>query len=472
MEYNQVTEEMAAKLRASVTGTVYTGAEISEDYSHDEYEVHGHFMPEAVVVVKSTEDVSAVCRICYEYEVPFLVRGAGTGLAGGCVPIAGGVVIDMQKMNQILGIHKEDQVIRVQAGALIQDLQAACLEEDMIYPPDPGEKLATVGGNVATNAGGMRACKYGSTRDWVLAMTVVMPRGDIMEFGAEVSKSASGYSLMNLISGSEGTLGIITELSMKIAPRPAGTISLLAPFADVETCISCVASVKNANLDPQCLEFMDRSNVDAVHHYLKRTVFPTEMEGTQAGAYLLVNFEIYSDEEAEGIMERAAEVFLENGALDVVVYDTPAALHAAWEVRGSVLEAILEDFDLTDEVDIVVPVSKLAEYIIYCQNLEVPEGMEIRLAGHAGNGNLHVSVCAKDMEQGEFEEKIRGIFDLLYQKGIELKGCVSGEHGIGSANIDRLEQFLGKPQMELMTAIKQACDPKMLLNPGKVCFSL
>lgn len=472
MEYAKPNEEMLERLKNETSGVVYTGEDISEDYSHDEYDVHGHFMPDAVVVVKSTEDVSAVCRLCYEYNVPFLVRGAGTGLAGGCVPIAGGVVIDMQRMNKIIGVNKEDQVIRVQAGALIEDVQNACFAEDMIYPPDPGEKMATVGGNVATNAGGMRACKYGSTRDWVLAMTVVMPKGDIMEFGAEVSKNASGYSLLNLISGSEGTLGIITELSMRIAPKPTGTVSLLAPFADVETCIQAVSTVKNSTLEPQCLEFMDRNNLDAVHRYLKKDVFPTALEGTEAGAYLLVNFEVYSEDEVETVLEEGAEMFLEAGALDVIVYDTPAALNAAWEVRGSVLEAILDEYDLTDEVDIVVPISKLAEYIIYCQNLEVPENIEIRLAGHAGNGNLHVSVCAKNMSMEEFQGKCLKIFDKLYEKGIELKGCVSGEHGIGNANIDRLEQFLGKPEMDLMIAIKKACDPKMLLNPGKVCYKL
>ncbi len=463
---------MIEKLREAVPGRVYTGEDINEDFTHDEYDVHGHFMPDAVVTVKTTEEVSAVCRLCYEYEVPFVPRGAGTGLSGGCVPTAGGIVIDMQRMNEIIAVDLDNLVIRAQAGALIDDVQKACLSKGMMYPPDPGEKFATLGGNVATNAGGMRACKYGSTRDWVLAMTVVMPNGDIMRFGAEVSKNCSGYSLMNLISGSEGTLGIITELSMRIAPNPKGTISLLAPFADVDTCISCVSKVKAANLNPQALEFMDRDNVKSIEQYLDKKVYPDKIEGEEVGAYLLVNFEVFSEEEADSIMEHAAEVFLENGAMDVIVFDTPAALKNAWQVRGSALEAILEQFTLTDECDVVVPISNLAELIKYCASLQDETGVAIRLTGHAGDGNVHVSLCANDMTQEEFEEHCEKCFDLIYAKGKELEGLVSGEHGIGNCRIDRLEQFVGKEQMDLMVAIKKACDPKMLLNPGKVCYSL
>ena len=472
MEFNKPTEEMIARLQEAVPGRVYLGDDINDDYTHDEYDVHGHFMPDVVVVAKTTEEVAAVCKLCYEYEVPFVPRGAGTGLSGGCVPTFGGVVIDLQRMNKIHEVDLDNLVIRTQAGALIEDLQNACLDQGMLYPPDPGEKFATVGGNVATNAGGMRACKYGSTRDWVLAMTVVMPKGDIMRFGAEVSKNCSGYSLMNLISGSEGTLGIITELSMRIVPKPKSTISLLAPFTDVETCISCVSKVKAANLDPQALEFMDRDNVAAIEQFLDRQIYPDKIDGEAVGAYLLVNFEAYSDEEEGEIMERAAEVFLENGALDVIVFDTPSALRDAWLVRGSALEAILEQFKYTDECDVVVPISKLAELINYSASLSEDDGIVVRLTSHAGDGNVHISLCANDMSMEEFETKVKEKLDLIYEKGKELEGLVSGEHGIGNCRVDRLEEYVGKEQMDLMVAIKKACDPKMLLNPGKVCYTL
>lgn len=472
MGFNKPNEEMLAKLKEVVPGRVYLGDDISEDFTHDEYDVHGHFMPDAVVTVKTTEEVSAVCKLCYEYEVPIVPRGAGTGLSGGCVPTSGGVVIDLQKMNKIHGIDMDNLVIRAQAGALIDDIQKACQDQGMLYPPDPGEKFATLGGNVATNAGGMRACKYGCTRDWVLAMTVVMPNGDIMRFGAEVSKNCSGYSLMNLMCGSEGTLGIITELSMRIAPNPKGTISLLAPFTDVETCIACVSKVKLSTLNPQALEFMDRDNVASIEQFLEKTVYPDKVDGEEVGAYLLVNFEVFTDEEVDALLEQAAELFLEAGALDVMVYDTPAALANAWLVRGSALEAILEQFSLTDECDVVVPISRLAELINYCSALQEETGVAIRLTGHAGDGNVHVSLCANDMEQEAFEAICETCFDKIYAKGKELEGAVSGEHGIGNARVDRLEEFLGKEQVALMKAIKQACDPKMLLNPGKVCYTL
>lgn len=472
MGFNKPTEEMLEKLKAAVPGRVYLGEDISEDFTHDEYDVHGHFMPDAVVSCKTTEEVSAVCKLCYEYEVPIVPRGAGTGLSGGCVPTSGGVVIDLQKMNQIHEVDLDNLVIRAQAGALIDDVQKACQDQGMLYPPDPGEKFATLGGNVATNAGGMRACKYGCTRDWVLAMTVVMPNGDIMRFGAEVSKNCSGYSLMNLMCGSEGTLGIITELSMRIAPNPTGTISFLAPFTDVETCIACVSKVKLANLNPQALEFMDRDNVASVEKFLDKKVYPDKIDGEEVGAYLLVNFEVFSDDEVDALLETAAELFVENGALDVMVYDTPTALANAWLVRGSALEAILEQFELTDECDVVVPISHLAELINYCNSLQDETGVAIRLTGHAGDGNVHVSLCVNDMSQEEFEAVCKTCFDKIYAKGKELGGAVSGEHGIGNCRIDRLEEYLGKEQMDLMVAIKKACDPKMLLNPGKVCYSL
>ncbi len=472
MEFNKPTEEFIQKLQEAVPGRVYTGEDINDDYTHDELKIHGKYYPDAVVVVKSTEEVSAVCKLCYEYEIPIIPRGAGTGLSGGCVATAGGVMIDLQKMNKLFGIDPENMVVRAEAGVLIDTLQQACSDAGFLYPPDPGEKFATVGGNVATNAGGMRACKYGTSRQFVKTLTVVMPDGEILHVGAEVSKNSSGYSLTDLFCSSEGTLGIITEVSMRIMPKPVQVMSLLAPFADVDTCIHCVSAIKRSGLDPQCLEFMDRDNVLAVHKYLDKVVYPTEIEGVPAEAYLLVNFEAFSDDEAGDIMERAADVFLEGGALDVIVYDSPSSLANAWLVRGSILESILEDYEYTEETDAVVPVGSLAEFIIFVASLRDEYDMDIRMGGHAGDGNLHINFCANGITEEEFEEKMEVMSDRIYEKAFELKGLVSGEHGIGNAKVDRLAQNVGQAQMDLMYRIKQACDPKMLLNPGKVCYTI
>lgn len=472
MEYKKPAPEMIGKLKEILPGRVYVGDEINDDYVHDEMAFYGTHMPDAVVEVKNTEEVSAVCKLCYENDVPIVPRGAGTGLCAGCVAIAGGVVIDTQKMNRIIGYDLENFIIRVEAGAYINDVAEDCQKHGMLYPPDPGEKFATIGGNVSTNAGGMRACKYGTTRDYVRAMTVVMPNGDIMHFGAEVSKNCSGYSLMNLMCGAEGTLGIITELSMKIMPQPKVTISLLAPFEDLDTCISCVTKIYMANLSPQALEFLPRDNVQAIEAFLGKTVFPGTCDGVEAGAYLLVTFDGFNQDELDVTLETAADVFSENGALDVLIYDTADGLRNAWLVRGSCLEALLADFKLMDECDVVVPIPQIATLVNYAASLQDEVGCIIRTAGHAGDGNVHINICSNDLDEDEFLKRVNRFMDLVYAKGIELGGMISGEHGIGSAKVKYLEKNLGAPQLELMKAIKRACDPKMLLNPGKVCYTL
>ncbi|MCD8332617.1 MAG: FAD-binding oxidoreductase [Clostridiales bacterium] len=472
MEYKKPTQEMLEKLKEIAPGRVSVGEEISKDYYHDEMTFYGEYAPDAVVAAASTEEISAVCRLCYENDVPIIPRGAGTGLSGGCVAIAGGVVIDTQKMNRILGYDLENFIIRVQAGAYINDIAEDCAKHHMLYPPDPGEKFATVGGNVSTNAGGMRACKYGTTRDYVRAMTVVMPNGDIIRMGAEVSKNCSGYSLLNLMCGSEGTLGIITELSMKIIPQPVMAVSLLAPFASLDECISCVSKLKMANLDPQALEFLTRGNVAAIERFLGKTIYPAKCDGVEAEAYLLVTFDAVSEEVMDATLEKAADVFVENGALDVMIYDTADAMRNVWLVRGSCLEAILADFELTEECDVVVPIPQIANLVNYAVSLEDEIGLELRVCGHAGDGNVHIIVCANGMGREEFMEKSEKFVSMVTDKGVELGGMVSGEHGIGSAKVSYLTKSMGEAQMELMKSIKKACDPKMLLNPGKVCYSL
>ena len=289
--YNQLTPELIEQLKSAAPGHIFTGDDINEDYARDEMPIYGKRMPDALLVATSTEEIAAVVKICNDNLIPVTPRGAGTGLVGGCVPIAGGVVIDTQKMNKIIGYDLENFSVTIQPGVLLQDLADDCSKQGFLYPPDPGEKLATVAGNVSTNAGGMRAVKYGSTRDYVKAMKVVLPSGEVTSFGASVSKTSSGYSLLNLMIGSEGTLGIITELTLKIIPAPQKVISLIIPFEDLETAISTVPILKKANLDPQALEFMEREIVLSSERYIGRSVFPKEMDGVDVGAYLLVTFD-------------------------------------------------------------------------------------------------------------------------------------------------------------------------------------
>ena len=289
--YNQVTPQLIQELQAIVPGKVHKNEEINEDYFHDEMPIYGKGIPEVVIEATTTEDIAAIVKLCFEHNIPVIPRGAGTGLTGAAVAIHGGVLLDMSKMNKILNYDEENFVVRVQPGVLLNDLAEDAKNKGLLYPPDPGEKFATLGGNVSTNAGGMRAVKYGCTRDYVRAMTVVLPTGEIIHLGASVSKTSTGYSLINLMIGSEGTLGIITELTLKVIPAPKETISLIVPFENLEDCIGAVPKIFRAGLKPQALEFMEKEIVLSSERYLGKHVFPTEVEGVDIGAYLLITFD-------------------------------------------------------------------------------------------------------------------------------------------------------------------------------------
>ena len=327
--YNAVTPEIIAQLEKVAPGHVVVGADVNPDYSRDEMPIYGTRMPEVSIDVQSTEEVAGIMKICYENNIPVTTRGAGTGLAGGCTPICGGVVICTMRMNKILSYDLENFAVTVQPGVLLQQLADDALTHGCMYPPDPGEKMATLGGNVSTNAGGMRAVKYGCTRDYVRALTVVLPTGEITHFGSTVSKTSSGYSMTNLMVGSEGTLGVITEMTLKLIPAPKATISLMAPFEDLDACISTVPKVFMNHFKPQALEFFEKEILISSEEYLGKQVFPRQIEGTDVGAYLLMTFDGDSDDELDPIVERAAEMLLEEGALDVLVADTAHLLRYA-----------------------------------------------------------------------------------------------------------------------------------------------
>ena len=469
MAYQSLTPEVLAQLTAALPGSVLSGDQLTEDYAHDEMISAGFRMPDAVVLAQSTEDVSKACKILYENNIPIIPRGAGTGLSGGCAPICGGVVIDLTKMNHILRWDLENGLVHIEAGVLLADLASACLERDMFYPPDPGQRFAAVGGNVATNAGGMRAVKYGCTREYVRTLKVVLPDGRVVKLGGEPSKNSSGYSLLHLMVGSEGTLGIITEIGLKLIPKPKFQVSLLGMFEDLEDCIRCVPAVKGSGLDPQSLEFMPRSGVVRAEKFMEKTVYPAKSEGTDVGAYLLTTFDCRREEEMDEIMEAAAEVMLEGGALDVLVFDNPNSMKTAWDVRRAVPESILETYDKVEECDIVVPTSYIAEVVDYALSLTDEVGLDIHTYGHAGDGNIHIKLCANGMEEQEFRARSDKFLDLIYARGKGMNALISGEHGIGAVSVRRLEDYAGKDVMDLMRGIKAVFDPKGLLNPGKVC---
>ena len=465
--YNPLTKEIADQIR-SVSDHAFYGSEVNPDYSRDEMPIYGTHMPEMAVQPRSTEEVAAVMKICYENNIPVTPRGAGTGLVGGSVPLYGGVTMDLSKMNRILEYDLDNFAVRIEPGVLLSDLVADCLTRGMLYPVDPGEKYACLGGNVSTNAGGMRAVKYGTTREYVKAMTVVLPTGEVTRFGATVSKTSSGYSLKDLIIGSEGTLGIITELTLKIIPAPKEVISLIIPFTDLRTALSTVPKFKIAGLDPQAVEFMEREIVLASEEYIGKQVFPASWNGIDIEAFLLVTFDGSTKEEVERLTDQAAEIALDAGALDLLIADTSTRIRNAWSARSSFLEAIMDQIELIDECDVVVPVNCIADYMEFVNRTGDELGFEVRSFGHAGDGNIHIYQCSNSLSKEEFLKKGDIFFHAIYREASRLGGLVSGEHGIGSGKIDYLADSVGEINVELMKGIKKVFDPKGILNPGKV----
>lgn len=470
--YNKVMPELVEQFEAIAPGKVITGDSINPDYAKDEMPIYGTGAPEVLIEATSTEAVSSIVKLCYEHSIPVIPRGAGTGLTGAGVAHQGGVMIDMTKMNRILEYDMENFVVRVQPGVLLNDLAEDAQKRGLLYAPDPGEKFATLGGNVATNAGGMRAVKYGATRDYVRAMTVVLPTGEVVKLGATVSKTSTGYSLINMLIGSEGTLGIITELTLKLLAKPAADISLIIPYENLEECIATVPLFFLNHLQPQALEFMEREIVLSSERYLGRSIFPQEHDGVEIGAYLLVTFDGDSAEALESVVEKAAEVVLEAGAIDVLIADTPAKKKDAWAARSSFLEAIEAETKLLDECDVVVPVNQIAKYLTYVNGVGEKYDFAVKSFGHAGDGNLHIYTCSNDMEEDEFKRQVDEFMWDIYRKAQEVGGLLSGEHGIGYGKMTYLSELSGPVSMRLMEGIKEVFDPKMIMNPGKVCYPL
>jgi len=465
MKYNKVTEEDIRFLE-SVTGNdrCLYGPRINQDYAHDE--LGGvEKMPDVLLRVKSTEEVAAIMKHAWERDIPVVVRGSGTGLVGAAVAIEGGIMIETTQMNKVLELDPDNLTITVQPGLLLMVLADYAQKEGYLYPPDPGEKSATIGGNISTNAGGMRAVKYGVTRDYVRGLTVVLPNGDIIHLGGKIVKNSSGYSLKDLMIGSEGTLGVITEAIMKIIPLPAYSISLLVPFPDMVSALKTVPKIIRSNVVPTAVEYMSRDTILFAEEYLGKR-FPD----SKSSAYILMTFDGMSKSRVEDEYNAIAELCLENGAKDVYLVDTDERKDSVWKSRGAFLEAIKASCEEMDECDVVVPRDRIAEYIDFTHKLAGEYNMRIPSFGHAGDGNLHIYLCRDKDSHEEWLAKTKEIFKKLYDLAEEMGGLVSGEHGIGYAKKEYLYDLCGEDQIQLMRKIKESFDPKLILNPGKVCF--
>ena len=462
MKYKKMDQEDFDFLRSVCPERVSVRGEIGEDYWHDEL---GGIRrePEALVKVLSTDEVSRIMRYAYENSIPVTPRGQGTGLVGASVALCGGILLDFCAMNRFLELDEVNMTLTLEPGVLLMEIGKYVEAHNLFYPPDPGEKTATIGGNVNTNAGGMRAVKYGITRDYVRGLEVVLPDGRVMELGGKIVKNSSGYDLKDLFVGSEGTLGVITKIILRLLPLPKHKISLLVPFPDLNSAISAVPEVIRTSSVPTAVEFMEREVILSAEEFLNRK-FPDN----SADAYLLLTFDGMSPEEVDLAFHAVASRCLELGALDVYLSDTDERNESLWAARGAFLEAIKASTTEMDECDVVVPRIHVAEFITFASSLQKKHGVRIRSFGHAGDGNLHIYILRDALGEAAWKKTLSAVFDDLYGRAHELGGQVSGEHGIGFAKKPYLARSLAPEQIELMRGIKQVFDPKNILNPGKV----
>lgn len=461
--FKRVDAQDIAFFEALLPGRVFTGEAISTDYCHDEMTEYGHFTPDAVLQALTTEEVSKVLKYCNDNLIAVTPRGAGTGLCGGCVAINGGIVLSTEKMKKVLEVDVKNMTATVEPGVLLMEFPKSLEGTGLFYPPDPGEKTATMGGNAMTNAGGMRAVRYGVTRDYVLGMEVVLADGTVMNLGGKRVKTSSGYSLLNLMVGSEGTLGFLTKLTVKLIPEPKVNLSVLIPFDDLDACITAVSKVLACGCEPTAVEFMEREVISCAEEYLGKK-FPD----TTADAYLLVRLDGASVETLRPSIDALTDLALSLGARDVLLADTDERKESIWNSRGAFLEAIKGSTPSMDECDVVVPRDRIADFVKKSVEIGKEYGIRVCSFGHAGDGNLHIYVCQDGLNEGEWKEKVQKTMNALYEAARELKGEVSGEHGIGHAKREFLHEALGEKQVELMRGIKTVFDPNGIINPGKV----
>ena len=414
----------------------------------------------ALVFAKSTEEVSKVLQFAYANKIPVTPRGAGTNLVGSTVPVDGGIILDLSQMNRILELDTESMTVTVEPGLLLQDLQAYVEEHDLFYPPDPGEKASSIGGNISTNAGGMRAVKYGVTRDYVRGLEVVTADGTVLTVGSKNVKDASGLSLKHLYIGSEGTLAVITKCVLKVIPKPETSLSILVPYPDLKTGIGSVLSILRADANPTAVEFMER-NVVKLGEDFSGVRYPCP----EAGSYILLTFDGREGEVAASA-ERIQTLALSSGALDYILLTDPQQAADIWKVRGALVKAV-EAVSEQEPVDIVVPINRTAEFIGYINQLEQSSGMRMVSFGHAGDGNVHLCVVRGNRDEATWQRELHENMDKAYHKAYQLGGIASGEHGIG---ISKRRYFLRETHWEnlrAMNQIKDALDPLHILNDKK-----
>ena len=442
------------------TGNVLAGEDVSPDYAHDEALTATASTPLAVVRPGSTAEVSAVLRIADELHVPVTARGSGTGLSGAAISPADGILVSFERMNAILEIDVDNHVAVVQPGVTLDELNRVAAEYGLVYPVFPGESSASLGGNVATNAGGMRAIKYGVTRHHVLGLEAVLAGGDVIRTGGKFVKTSTGYDLTQLIVGSEGTLAFVTEATLKLHPRLAHAATVLAPFTTLEGVTAAVPRIVAAGIGPLILEYIDMLTMAAITANVGLDLGIPEPVREEALAYLVIVLENTHDDRLQQDVEALGELLVELGAMEVYVLPP----HAATELIGAREKAffVAKAHGADDIIDLVVPRAAIPRYMAEVATVAKEHGALITGCGHVGDGNVHLSVFQPDPELRT--EVLRAVF----RAGMDLGGAISGEHGIGTEKKKYFLELEDPVKLDLMRAVKRAFDPHGILGPGNL----
>jgi glycolate oxidase len=466
-----ITPSVRSEIEAVVgAANVFSDPDRTFDYGHDEFSMREIArQPDLVVRPASTAEVAAVLRIANGSGVPVTPRGGATGLCGGCVPVRGGIVLSLERMARVLEVDADNQMAVTEAGARLSDFVKAVEEAGLYFPPHPGDESAMMGGLVATNAGGSRAVKYGTIRNYVRGLELVTATGDILRLGGKLEKSSTGYNLMHLVIGSEGTLGVVTEVTLHLMARPGLMRSLVVPFEALEPALETVPLIMKRGIVPLAVEFLEVEPITLTEAHIHKK-WPTKLGRT----HLLVILDASTDEEMDRLSQGVAEVCCEKGAIDVFIADTPSKQDEVLDIRSKIYDAIKSG--TVEILDIAVPRAEVAGHVRKVREVAARYDIWLPTFGHAADGNVHTHIMKARYEGGamvpvpesEWRPKADAVRQELFRDCKARGGVISGEHGIGLVKKPYLSLVLDDRQIELMRGIKRTFDPRGIMNPGKI----
>jgi glycolate oxidase len=457
-KFNKLTPELITRLTSIVGNNNILVSEGRENYARDESPHSAYFLPEAVLKPENTEAISEIMKLASANVIPVTPRGAGTGISGGSIPVFGGISISMEKMNRILEIDRANFSATAESGVTLDDLCTAVELQGLYYPLYPGEKSASIGGNVATNAGGMRAVKYGVTRHFVLGLEAALPSGEIINTGGKYFKCSTGYDLTQLLTGSEGTLAIITKVIVRLITPPGSREILFIPFSTLTDAIQCVPEILRENILPVGIEFMEQDILRMVEELTGK-----ELPLHGYPAYLMLMIESENQEEFTHMAEHISQICLQRGAVDVFVPGSESAKRRLLEAREK-FYTTMQHHKMLDIADVVVPRNQIANFVEKVKDISHKYGIQVIAYGHAGDGNVHLHPIGTTSKG----EQLKDLLTEIYKAGIKLGGTVSGEHGLGLSKKEYLSLAEPPEKILLLKRIKQAFDPNNIMNPGKV----